>query len=994
MKKTKLFLSTLMIWCCVLGMKATTVKPYTMNFNVDINTTEHDFVVGSSWGHIVDFFIDGYAKYTYHATGGVDNTGYLEVGTQVMVDWDTQEEHLINDLLVSPKVKGKVSIMAMTTREGWASAGIRFFKVAEEGGKLVMGDEIIPTVCQLQYNHFTKVELPTLPSATRIGIRGSKVAIDNFEAEEADVSQVQALSIAQAVWNGGKHADCNEAGKYKVTYKVQVTNSGDLTLQPGTKGYALSLMAQYTDKVLATKNIQQTLKPAETSAPIVIEAELDSKEYPTAELYIKEETSGNIVYLPSVTPSSFAPDFRLTGAYGTTPMVTGNSIEFGASRKEVTVNLMLRNMGAQPQHITTLSATPGFKASLNAPIDIAGHDSIAFSVSMTTNVKGNKQGLLTVKGDHGVDIGIDLKGYTPTDQQLFYDFENEQMPEGFINNNAWFIDDMPNYVYSINNHYCLRNTKQMPVKLILPKMKVQEGEALYFWLSKVYENSSYVNIYYSADRKNWQLLREIKASEMSNQTFAPSWEGYYYGFTPFSINNIPAGQWYIAFEAGCVYLDNIITNFSLVPTTHNAYFDHLRADSEGQVNSPINVGATLHNVMNHDVTADSYKVAFYLDDECMGYVPSTALAAMGERNISLSITPHKEGTLNGYWKFITNEGEITSDIIKIDVEEETTRIRTLTDMLVGHSYSNTAPFDPYNFNGESETIYTAEELGLKPGTTIKSISWYGANLGEDILVNAKVYLQNTSASTIAPNANGEYTMTDRSAMTEVHNGKIMLFKDGTEEMYARIMNVTLVKPFVYTGGNLRVAFLGSTDTGSRTFFAATKGVMVQNRSITHANVDASQLASTTIFHDALPVIGIGYDTKQRTVSGQVTHQHTAAPIANATVTLQSGQVRYTATTNANGQYSIEVFKSNLDYEASITAEGYTAATRTVHFDNADVTLNIALNDTASGISNINHTDADGVKGIYTVDGKKLQQLQQGINIVQMCNGTVKKVIVK
>lgn len=994
MKKTKLFLSTLMIWCCVWGMKATTVKPYTMNFNVDINTTEHDFVVGSSWGHIVDFFIDGYAKYTYHATGGVDNTGYLEVGTQVMVDWDTQEEHLINDLLVSPKVKGKVSIMAMTTREGWASAGIRFFKVTEEGRKLVMGDEIVPTVCQLQYNHFTKVELPTLPSATRIGIRGSKVAIDNFEAEEADVSQVQALSIAQAVWNGGKHADCNEAGKYKVAYKVQVTNSGDLTLQPGTKGYALSLMAQYTDKVLATTNIQQTLKPAETSAPIVIEAELDSKEYPTAELYIKEETSGNIVYLPSVTPSSFAPDFRLTGAYGTTPMVTGNSIEFGASRKEVTVNLMLRNMGAQPQHITTLSATPGFKASLNAPIDIAGHDSIAFSVSMTTNVKGNKQGLLTVKGDHGVDIGIDLKGYTPTDQQLFYDFENEQMPEGFINNNAWFIDDMPNYVYSINNHYCLRNTKQVPVKLILPKMKVQEGEALYFWLSKVYENSSYVNIYYSADKKNWQLLREIKASEMSNQSFAPSWEGYYYGFTPFTINNIPAGQWYIAFEAGCVYLDNIITNFSLVPTTHNAYFDHLRADSEGQVNSPINVSATLHNVMNHAETADSYKVAFYLDDECMGYVPSTALAAMGERNISLSITPHKEGTLNGYWKFITNEGEITSDIIKIDVEEETTRIRTLTDMLVGHSYSNTAPFDPYNFNGESEAIYTAEELGLKPGTTIKSISWYGANLGEDILVNAKVYLQNTSASTIAPNASGEYTMTDRSAMTEVHNGKIMLFKDGTEEMYARIMNVTLVKPFVYTGGNLRVAFLGSTDTGSRTFFAATKGVMVQNRSITHANVDASQLANTTIFHDALPVIGIGYDTKQHTVSGQVTHQHTAAPIANATVTLQSGQVRYTATTNANGQYSIEVFKSNLDYEASITAEGCTAATRTVHFDNADVTLNIALDDTASGISNINHINADGVKGIYTVDGKKLQQLQQGINIVQMCNGTVKKVIVK
>ena len=105
-------------------------------------------------------------------------------------------------------------------------------------------------------------------------------------------------------------------------------------------------------------------------------------------------------------------------------------------------------------------------------------------------------------------------------------------------------------------------------------------------------------------------------------------------------------------------------------------------------------------------------------------------------------------------------------------------------------------------------------------------------------------------------------------------------------------------------------------------------------------------------------------------------------------------MRYTATTNAHGQYSIEVFKSNLDYEASITAEGCTAVTRSVHFADADVTLNIALDDTASGISNINAKDDNSIKGIYTIDGKKLQQLQQGINIVQMCNGTVKKVIVK
>ena len=51
--------------------------------------------------------------------------------------------------------------------------------------------------------------------------------------------------------------------------------------------------------------------------------------------------------------------------------------------------------------------------------------------------------------------------------------------------------------------------------------------------------------------------------------------------------------------------------------------------------------------------------------------------------------------------------------------------------------------------------------------------------------------------------------------------------------------------------------------------------------------------------------------------------------------------------------------------------------------------------TTTGIKTINEQDNNAaVVGIYTIDGKRIQQLQQGINIVRMSDGTTKKVMFK
>jgi hypothetical protein len=51
--------------------------------------------------------------------------------------------------------------------------------------------------------------------------------------------------------------------------------------------------------------------------------------------------------------------------------------------------------------------------------------------------------------------------------------------------------------------------------------------------------------------------------------------------------------------------------------------------------------------------------------------------------------------------------------------------------------------------------------------------------------------------------------------------------------------------------------------------------------------------------------------------------------------------------------------------------------------------------TTTGIRNINEQDnAIAVTGIYTIDGKRLDKMQRGLNIVRMSDGTTKKVMFK
>lgn len=63
-------------------------------------------------------------------------------------------------------------------------------------------------------------------------------------------------------------------------------------------------------------------------------------------------------------------------------------------------------------------------------------------------------------------------------------------------------------------------------------------------------------------------------------------------------------------------------------------------------------------------------------------------------------------------------------------------------------------------------------------------------------------------------------------------------------------------------------------------------------------------------------------------------------------------------------------------------------------DGGFVAVCIVNVDTTSGIENINITDKEQIDSYYTIDGRRINALQKGLNIVRLKNGNIKKIFVK
>lgn len=548
-------------------------------------------------------------------------------------------------------------------------------------------------------------------------------------------------------------------------------------------------------------------------------------------------------------------------------------------------------------------------------------------------------GLTTVKaaGDSG---GVWSEG-----------FENG-MPSGWVAN-TWSIADLDAVYNEPYGAKCVTaGEKDQVSKLITPKLRVQEGDVLSFDLAKnnistywhcdgsMFGSICALHVYYSADRAVWTQAKEIMESELSkNHAGDLSDDRDSYEFTTFTVDNIPAGEYYIAFEGQCVWIDNV-TGLELIPGgDYDFYIQSYTLQASAKANYEYKASLTAQN-LTAGLEAGSYTAKLVVDGEAVAEAEAPAFDQDGILTFDFSYMPHVAGEYQAYIElsvgdYVARTAEVALSIAAEVASEVVTvgeHTAPYTSLLV-YGYSNCT---------YSQTIYTAERLnaaGLMSGSKIMKIAYDAKNqYGTPRTGTASVWIEETEDAAVDKD-----NPRDLSQMTQAKAGQAWATMKTPD--YVEMLAVEFDEPFVYHGGNLRIAVKTVLDGSPSCTFkteASTQNATIYKYASTDEALETA--AWTAPPSGGMPVIKITTEKEVLTVSGAVTLQ--GDPVADAKVTAASPDgVEYYGATDADGNYTISVFQADKEYDLTAVYSGdYYSSIETVAFEEGSVTgKNITLN---------------------------------------------------
>lgn len=920
----KLLLTLCALATAMAGMGAT----YEVDFNTPIDTSDPAFKVAPGWKHLVDKGTYAYEKvtYTYLADGGEEGEGdgALQIGSQTYQNPWTPTDYTFYDLLVTPAVGGDITIDVKKVN----TAGyIEFYKVTEENGTLVRGEQIPVSNEDLVSLFFTTLTIPAVEEGTMIGIRGNDVYIDNFTAQSANVQLQTALSFASYSADKTGKIDCNSENKFEISGKVTLKNTGETTVTPGMATFSLVMMKQdesgnyVADKTVGTYDLDETLEPGVTSAEInfstlVDETEIEAIDGVKSRRYdLTCNLSATSVIFSNFTPVPYIaiPSYSIVT---NSDLQHGNTIDFGIVTGSGSMDLTVLNDGAAPMIIESVDVEgEGFSAELAANTTIEKHTSLDIPITISSEITGEKTGTITINAT-GLDPVTFQLHATVLDPSLWYvNFEDGKMPANMIAAEGWKVENTLSI--SPNLYYANNANTQVTTKLISPLLTFEEGDILNFEAARNYGTST-LNVYYSTDRKDWTLVRSLSAdAEDPADLLSSEYSGFAWGsstqyiFTPFRVENLPAGNLYIAFEAGNARIDNILGG-KPVAVEHDLYISDMAVPTSAMVNNPATISVSVKNLTDASEEADTYTVGLYNGEKLLAVAETIEIAPYEVADFEFSFTPHEAGELQLTVAIKGENFSIESDTYLLNVSEElsTSTIQVGDNSKTNSSDKYSAPIATYNENSQSETVYTAEMLGIEPGTMITSVVFKGSSTSaKTIDIDLKVWIENTTDETPQ-----NILLTDgyTDGMTNVYNGN---YKFAVTTSLSDMLVIEFPQPFEYTGGNLRVVLSHSSSSWATTYFELDYGNKTQSIYRQGTSLPGYFTASQ------LPVAYFTVSVAPHVVSGVVSDQE-GNNVAKANVSLKNGDVLYSTVTDQNGKYTLNVHQHTLNYTVIVDAEGY------------------------------------------------------------------------
>lgn len=950
--------SLLAMMVLALGIPAVAQGPvqnYVEDFDA-LDTSDHEFAP-KGWGHIVDYYSDWYeefyVEYTNPQTGGQDGGAYLSVGSQQLGSgWDTET---VDDILVTPAVSGNVSLYVKLEKMG---GSIKFYTCTKQGNSFTKGAEYSVTLPELSETEWTQVTLPSVPEGTYLGIRGENVGIDKFSADNATIVLKRELTIENAALVSPSSVDADESGNATITFSVKIANTGEVDFTPGDENYSISIV-NYSNgnAVVGTQAIDFPLAAGESSEVFEVSATVPVTEEAYDRYDVMENIGGTTKFGAWVTLYPNKPDFFLSFKDEAEVLEPGTEVQFGLSQTDVTKGFRLRNnSGGAPATITEITLPEGFAykitdeggAEKTLPAVIPAHDELELTVTMLSEVPGSKSGDMIIKAEgYEEDFVFPVSGQIVDPSKLYVNFEDNKFPVGtYVEGDTWSISNFPSEAGLESNRYCAENglSSDEMDKLILPKVHVAYGETMVFSAARR-SNSSVVKVYYSSDRSDWHLVRSLSAdSEAAEEDLLPdtkvgtaSYDSY--AFKQYTIDKIPEGDWYIAFESGYARIDDIM-GYTLLEIPAADLVVDCKFPETATVNYDYKVALGIQNIGN-PIEEGQLTAKFYLENNVVKEVPVPAIATRETAAVDVVYTPRKAGqfnikvTIEGLDCTFSAENQIT-------VAQET----PVANVQVGTSTtdSQNTPLCLNYKNSETETIYTKDLIGLPAGTMIQKIIFRGYNTRETHTTHVSAWIENTADGVFAGAPETSYSV-PVDEMTQVYDGDYTFELKGESDNMADMLVFELEEPFEYTGENLRVVVRSSADSFKMIYFDADNNV--GDASIMRRTDNGVLAGQSWSLQSEMPVMTLQVEKELTVLSGKVVSSKDQSAIEGAQVKLVSGNVEYSGVTDGEGEYSIGVYQDTKEYTVIAEKEGYFRYEGQISFPEGSTTKNISM-DVATG----------------------------------------------
>lgn len=953
--------------------EATLVKSfYIADFNLGDSfstTSDHYFSIARDWKHIAEAFDDDgdprYMTYSYDNNQGVDETGTILAYRQYASEnGNSSNGTVVHDMLVSPLVSGEVSIQVKGSISASSSnpSFIQFYKVNANGTEY--GDQITNvtykdangnTVDAINTTDWITAKI-NLTEETRIGVRGQYVFMDNFIAENATVMPEKKLKIVTAsptATTGTIKWDQQPNGKVLVKYTVTVQNTGETELTVGDNGYSVSIYNRKTGEVYGTTNVPETLAPNATSAEFDVTAEVEPSVWPNSYTYInmdlKENISGSFVMRAQSTYNEYAPKFvfRTAGTQGTSSYY--GDIAFGKVSEETTKSFEVYNDGTAPLQVKTITVPEGFIVDNTGNFTVEPKAKQVVNISLPVTNPGIFSGNLEIVyvDKTGADVTY-TKAMTgtvldPTKNVITFDdgAGNAAYPQGSVRYNTYISSEGT----GSDKNYYLQGSTPNPL-YITPLMTAEAGEAISFDATYSSYSGHAVEVMISTDRQNWTTIQTISNINSS------------YNWTTYTATIPEAGNYYLGFKLTSSKIDNIYGLVYAPVPEHDLLLVGSDIPTTGKQNAEYTATVKVGNVGPNVETAGSYTASLFVNGEEVATANDVNLPVAvisgnynnGEESNYTTLTftykPHTPGTFPAYIEVRSGDAVITTEEVSLVIAEE--KVESEAGTAVSGTTSNT-PLQLNYCNSESVSLYTGEMLGLKAGDKISSITWKGyCTNDKQVETNLSIYYEWTEDASQTQPAAEMYNTSGMIALVE--NQLTNWEKKGAYNSMVDYIVVNLDEPIEFDGTkNLRLVVRSINPEDKTTS---------NYKSVSFEKADVNGTWCYAFWNDndrtlggartaqSLPAIHLGLVVEPTTLAGTVTDG--TNPVEGATVTLrnEANDVEYSATTAADGTYSIKVIQDKLAYKAVADAEGLVAPVQNVA--SFDEPVNFTLAEPAYG----------------------------------------------